>query len=120
MNRDELKTIKTWFGNVSKWNIERIKEKLEERMTEIEEQIMGCRFVIETWQIATVTETERLLWDICMMFEDCTRCIAFDFCRFAKDGCTEVHYCEGCPRLRICLRNRSVKLKEYLEGNEQR
>jgi hypothetical protein len=111
--------VRTWFGNVGREELEREKCELEKQLEEIQRLVEKYSLVLEEWKNRSVSVVEGLLWDLCLMAKDCINCPAARFCKFMKDGCTEVLSCETCPRVRICIRERRKGFVIYVnEGGE--
>lgn len=105
-----MQYVRTWLGNVEKGRVKEMKEKLRGELERLKLALM------KNWEDISVDELEALLLDICTLYNDCTKCIANDFCTFARDGCSEVYCCEYCPRLRVCLAHGSKGLQLILNS----
>jgi hypothetical protein len=119
MNGEE-KILKTEFWEIGLEDLGKIREELEWQKKVAERLLRKLDYIEANWENEIEYDIECFLTDICEFFNNCNMCPIRNNCRYAKDSCDEVYNCESCPRLRLCVRDRSPGLKEYLdEGDEQ-
>ena len=107
---ETVEKIKTKFGWVGCGNIEKAIDELNWLKKEAESLVRKALFLLDNWNSESIDDLEYFLTDICSYFNDCTRCPINKICEFAVKGCVEAHECNTCPRLRICVRDRSSGL----------
>ena len=55
---------------------------------------------------------ELTLESICDEFRNCRVCPVKDVCEFAIKGCTDMSFCEVCPRISICLDKGVIEIRK--------
>jgi hypothetical protein len=72
----------TTFGEFGKREIEVIKLKLMNYRDLIDSMIRKANIIADNWNEFDISELlEDWLWEICIIFQNCSACVATDFCK---------------------------------------
>jgi len=105
------KILKTEFWSVDLEDLKTVKTELEWLAKKYQIFAKRTQDIIQNLENKTEYEIEELLTDICDFVNDCRVCPLRFNCKFVVEACDEIYNCESCPRLRICMKDRTLGLK---------
>jgi hypothetical protein len=77
----------TTFGFVGKRDMFVLRIYIENRIELLEKLARRAKQIFQNWQEQGIeSDIEDLLWDICIVFDDCSTCPAFFFCKKKGDS----------------------------------